>query len=330
MLRAIAAFAIAFLLSLYTTPLMRQAALQWGIVDKPNSGLKTHSEPVPYLGGLAVFLAYLITLAVTFDFSYAVLGILLSGTLMLLLGLVDDLGVLSPYEKLAGQGLAVVALIKAGVFVKLAFLPTPIALLLSVLWLLTVTNALNIIDIMDGLASGVAAIAALLLAAVAVHNGEPMVAAMGSALCGSLLGFLRYNRKPARIYLGDSGSLFIGLTLSAVAMNGHFTINNWVGMLVPVMILGVPLLDLAFVFVVRWSKGLSPFRGSPDHLALRLRRLGWSVEQVVNLAYGIGAALGLAALAVMEARSAVMALWIVIGFSGAIVASAVFIWSREP
>ena len=123
MLRALAAFAVAFVLSLYTTPLMRKAALQFGILDKPNRGLKDHSEAVPYLGGLAVFLAFLIALVMTFEFSHAVLGILLSGTLMLLLGLVDDLGVLSPFEKLCGQLLAVIALIKAGLFVKLTFLP---------------------------------------------------------------------------------------------------------------------------------------------------------------------------------------------------------------
>ena len=162
----------------------------------------------------------------TFEFGPPVLGILLSGTLMLLLGLIDDLGVLTPFQKLSGQLIAVIALIKAGLFVKLVFLPAPVALALSVLWLLTITNALNIIDIMDGLASGVAAIAALFLAGIAIHNGEPMVAMMASALSGSLFGFLRYNFQPAHIYLGDSGSLFIGLTLGSLAMNGHYTTHN--------------------------------------------------------------------------------------------------------
>jgi UDP-GlcNAc:undecaprenyl-phosphate/decaprenyl-phosphate GlcNAc-1-phosphate transferase len=330
MLRAVAAFAIALLLSFYTTPLMRRAALQFGIVDRPNAALKTHSEAVPYLGGLAVFLAYLIALAVTFEFSYAVLGILLSGTLMLLLGLIDDLGVLSPFEKLAGQLLAVVALIKAGLFIKLLFLPTPVALLLSVLWLLAVTNAVNIIDIMDGLASGVAALAALFLAGIALHNGEPMIGVMAASLSGSLLGFLRYNFRPAQIYLGDSGSLFIGLTLSALAMNGHYTTNNPVGMFVPVLVLGVPLLDLGFVFVVRLSKGRSPFRGSPDHLALRLKRLGWTIVEVVGTAYGVGAALGLVAFAVMSAGDVLQASLLVVATSGALLASTAFLWSRSP
>jgi UDP-GlcNAc:undecaprenyl-phosphate GlcNAc-1-phosphate transferase len=330
MLRAAAAFAIALFLSFYTTPLMRRAALQFGIVDRPNGALKTHSEPVPYLGGLAVFLAYLIALAVTFEFSYAVLGILLSGTLMLLLGLIDDLGVLSPFEKLAGQLLAVIALIKAGLFIKLLFLPTPVALLLSVLWLLAITNAVNIIDIMDGLASGVAALAALFLAAIALHNGEPMIAVMAASLSGSLLGFLRFNFRPARIYLGDSGSLFVGLTLSALAMNGHYTMNNPVGMFVPPLILGVPLLDLGFVFVVRLSKGLSPFRGSPDHLALRLKRLGWTIVEIVGTAYGVGAALGVVAFGVMTTGDELQASLLVSVTSGALLASTVLLWRRSP
>jgi UDP-GlcNAc:undecaprenyl-phosphate/decaprenyl-phosphate GlcNAc-1-phosphate transferase len=329
-IRAAAAFAVALLLSLYTTPLMRQAALQFGILDRPNSALKSHADAVPYLGGLAVFLAYLIALTVTFEFSYAVLGILLSGTLMLLLGLIDDLGVLSPFEKLSGQLLAVLALVKAGLFIKLEFLSISVALPLSVLWLLTVTNALNIIDIMDGLASGAAAVAALFLAGIAIHNGEPMIAAMAAALSGSLFGFLRFNFRPAQIYLGDSGSLFIGLTLSALAMNGHYTTKNPVGMLVPAMILGVPLLDLGFVFLIRIGKGLSPFRGSPDHLALRLRRLGWSVPRIVMTSYGLGAALGVAAFAMMETTSSSVALSIAAGCSGCVAAAAAIVWSKDP
>ncbi|MGH7820774.1 MAG: MraY family glycosyltransferase, partial [Candidatus Binatia bacterium] len=326
--RAAAAFVVALLLSLYTTPLMRKAAFQFGILDRPNGSLKTQTEAVPYLGGLAVFLAYLIALAVTFDFGHPVLGILLAGTLMLLLGLIDDLGVLSPFEKLSGQLVAVIALMKAGIFIKLLFLPWPVALVLTVLWLLTVTNALNILDIMDGLASGVAAIAALILAAVATRNDEPMIAVMAAALSGALFGFLRYNFRPARIYLGDSGSLFIGLTLSSLAMNGHYTTHNPVGMVVPVMILGVPLLDLGFVFLVRLKRGLSPFHGSPDHLPLRLRRLGWSVERIAGAAYATGGVLGLAAFGVMETASSVLAAAIVVSSSAALAAAAFLVWSR--
>ncbi|HSD10934.1 MAG TPA: MraY family glycosyltransferase [Candidatus Binatia bacterium] len=315
MIAALAAFVVSALVALYTTPLMRRAAIEFGIVDEPDGLLKTHTEPVPYLGGLAVFLAFLITLAVVFEFSHAVLGILLSGTLMLLVGLIDDLGVLSPLEKLAGQSIAVAVLIKAGLFIKLVFIPPLAAFALSVLWLLTVTNAFNIMDVMDGLASGVAVIAAVFLAGIAVRNGEPMVAVMAASLAGSLAGFLRYNSSPARIYLGDSGSLFVGLTLSALAMNGGYTTKNSLGMLTPVIILGVPLFDLAFVALVRLEKGLSPFRGSPDHFALRLKRTGRSVTHTVSTVYLAGLLLGLSGIAVMEAPDERSAALIVAGIA---------------
>jgi UDP-GlcNAc:undecaprenyl-phosphate/decaprenyl-phosphate GlcNAc-1-phosphate transferase len=326
--RASVAFLVALFLSLYTTPIMRRAAVQFGILDRPHGELKSQSEAVPYLGGLAVFLAYLFALGITFEFGHSVLGILLSGTLMLLLGLIDDLGVLSPWEKLAGETVAIVVLLKAGLYIKLGFLPAPVAWTLSVLWLLTVTNAFNVIDVMDGLASGVGAVAALFLAAIAIHNDEPMVAVMAASLAGGLCGFLRYNSAPAQIYLGDSGSLFIGLTLSALAMNGHYTTRNSVAMLTPVIILGVPLLDLLFVSAVRLRKGMSPFRGSPDHIALRLKGAGLSVPRVVGTVYASGIGLGVSAYAVMEASSDGAASVLVVGLSAALLVVASLLWRR--
>jgi UDP-GlcNAc:undecaprenyl-phosphate GlcNAc-1-phosphate transferase len=310
---AIISFVLAASLALYTTPLMRHAALQFGILDRPHGPLKSQREPVPYLGGLAVFSAYLVTLSIMFEFSHAVLGILLAGTLMLLVGLIDDLGVLSPWAKLASQFIAVIALIKAGVFIKLVFVPPLAALALSALWFLAVTNAFNIIDIMDGLASGVAAIAAVFFALVAIAHGEAMVAVMAAALAGSLVGFLRYNSAPARIYLGDSGSLFIGLTLAALATNGGYTRSNLVGVLTPVIFLGVPLFDLAFVSILRLEQGLSPLRGSPDHFALRLRRAGYGVRRTVLVTYAATLVLGAVGLATMNAPSDQAAMGIVMG-----------------
>lgn len=324
MIAAIVSFVLSALLTLYTTPLMRRAALQFGILDRPRGALKTHSEPVPYLGGLAVFSAFLVTLGVTFEFDHAVLGILLAGTLMLLVGLIDDLGVLSPGVKLASQLIAVVVLLKAGVYIKLVFLPPVVALAVSAVWLLAVTNAFNIIDIMDGLAAGVAAIAALFFAVVAIVHDESMVAVMSAALAGSLAGFLRYNSAPAQIYLGDSGSLFIGLTLAALAMNGGYTRSNLVGTLTPVIFLGVPLFDLALVSVLRLERGLSPLRGSPDHFALRLKRAGLGVRGAVGLSYAAATVLGAAGLAIMTADSDRQASLILLSlFAGAIAAALV-------
>lgn len=317
MLSSFLAFLLGAGLALYITPVIRTAALKFSIVDRPDGALKTHREPVPYLGGLAVFLSFLTTLGPLLEFSHEVLGILLASTLMLLVGLIDDLGALSPAEKLSGQLIAVAVLLKAGIFIKVLFLPGWVALPLSVLWLLTVTNAVNIIDIMDGLAPGVVAIATAFLAAAAIWSAETTVAIMSAALAGSLTGFLRFNFAPARIYLGDAGSLAIGLALGALAMNGAYTERNVTAAVTPVVILAVPLFDLGLVVVIRVLQGKSPFRGSPDHFALRLRRRGLSVPRTVVTTYGAGICAGLLGLGLMslerESHAAALVLLILFG-----------------
>lgn len=281
-------FLLSFSLAIYVTPIMREAALRFGIVDKPDGELKKHEKPVPYLGGLAVYLSFLISLALVFDFNPQVLALLLAGTIVIILGLIDDFGFLTPGIKLAGQLIAVWVLIKGGIYIKLEFLPTtfgvPIAAyLLSVLWLVGLTNAFNIIDVMDGLAASVGAAASLVLFGVALMNDRPTIVALTIALAGALGGFLRYNRAPAQIYLGDTGSMFIGLMLGSLAMIGSYTEHNTVALLAPVMILGVPIFDTFLVMVIRKLKGRPIMWGSPDHYALRLRKKGWAVNTIVGV-----------------------------------------------
>jgi len=291
------AFFTAGILSLYFTPIMRRGAIQFGIVDNPDGKLKNHREPVPYMGGIAIYLAFLLALAFTFHFNKEALGLLLAGTIVLLLGLIDDLGVLKPWVKLAGQLVAVLVLVKSGIMIKLTFVPTYISIPLTFLWLVGMTNAFNIIDIMDGLSAGVAFIACLAFFGVALVNGRVTIAIMAIALAGSVLGFLRYNYSPARIYMGDAGSMFLGLIIGALAMIGSYTQHNVLGFLAPVMILGIPIFDTAFVMLVRWKKGLPVFRGSPDHFAIRLGRCGLGTKSVVRITYG--AAMCLAALGIL-------------------------------
>src|SRR5437870_6454741 len=159
-----AAFILSFFFALCWTPLMRKAALQLDIVDRPDGKLKAHTATVPYLGGIAVYTAFLFTVGILSDFGQETLGLLLSGSIALMVGLIDDFGVLTPYQKLLGQTLAALVLVKSGIYIKLVVLPPWVAIPLTVLWILAVTNALNIIDILDGLASGVAAIAAIAIA----------------------------------------------------------------------------------------------------------------------------------------------------------------------
>ncbi|MDX1389346.1 MAG: MraY family glycosyltransferase [Acidobacteriota bacterium] len=292
-------FVLAGGLSIWLTPRMREAALRFGIVDRPDGRLKLHREPIPYLGGLAIYLSFLVAVAMTFRFGEEVLGLLLAGSIVVIVGLIDDLGELGPTTKLVGQMIAVLVLIKSGIYIQLAFLPPVVTIPLSVLWLVAVTNAFNLIDVMDGLSAGTGAVAALALFAVAEWNSDVTAAVLLVALAGSCLGFVRYNFEPARIYMGDTGSLFLGLMLGALAMNNAYTERNSISALAPALILGVPLFDMVFVMYVRWRRGLPVMLGSPDHVALRLRKWRLSVQQTVGLSYAVTASLGAAAVGMM-------------------------------
>jgi UDP-GlcNAc:undecaprenyl-phosphate GlcNAc-1-phosphate transferase len=295
MIRYLAAFILSLIFSLYWTPLMRKAALQLGIVDRPDGLLKKHQDAVPYFGGIAIFMAFLLTVGVFTDFGQETLGLLLSGSIALMVGLIDDFGAMNPLQKLLGQTLAALVLIKSGIYIKLQFLPIWVAIPLTVFWVLAVTNALNIIDILDGLAAGVSAIAALSIAIANVMSGRYAVAFLSFVLAGAILGFLRHNFHPAKIYLGDAGSLFIGFMLAALSMNAGYTRANLLAVTSPILILGIPLFDLTLVMWIRWRNGMPIMKGSPDHFALRLRRL-LSVRETAITAYIIGALLSGVAL----------------------------------
>jgi UDP-GlcNAc:undecaprenyl-phosphate GlcNAc-1-phosphate transferase len=282
------AFVLALLLGLYFTPLAREAALRFGIVDRPDGHLKQQGSPVPYLGGLAVFLAYLVALGMVLAFDTLLLGLLLAGTLTLLVGLIDDFGVLTPAAKLAGQAVAVFVLLRSGAVIELVEVPPALRWPLAALWLFGVCNAFNLLDIMDGLAAGVGAIAALAFGVVAVSTGEMPEAAASFALAGALVGFLVFNVQPARIYLGDAGSLAIGLTLGALALAIRWSERSAAGFLAPLAILAVPLADTAYVSVLRARAGRPFWHGSPDHFPLRLqRRLRGGVRRTVAVVLGL-------------------------------------------
>jgi UDP-GlcNAc:undecaprenyl-phosphate GlcNAc-1-phosphate transferase len=293
---AAVAFLTALLVSLWATPVVADAARRFGIVDKPDGVLKKHKESVPYLGGLAVYGAFLVALAVSLEFDKDVLGLLLAGSIVLILGLIDDLGALGPWTKLGGQAIAVAVLMKSGVYVKLVFLPPWLQLLVTGLWLLAITNAFNLIDIMDGLSAGVGLVASVLLFVFAFGAGRSDTATLLAALGGALAGFLRSNFEPAKIYMGDTGSLFLGLMLGALAMNNSYTAHNHVAALAPAVILGVPMFDMLFVMYIRWRRGMPVMRGSPDHFALRMRKWRFTTRQTVLASYGATALLGILAL----------------------------------
>ena len=324
MIRLVLGFLLAYLLARVATPIARQAAASFGVVDRPDGRLKKQPQPVPYLGGLAVFASFLLALGLTFEFGYQLLALLLASTIVATIGLIDDFGVLTPGPKVLGQLVAVFVLLKSGVMVKVALMPVWVQVVVTVLWLVGLSNAMNLVDIMDGLASGLGVIAATFLLVVAVLNENWVVAAFTVALIGALLGFLRFNFHPASIYLGDCGSLFIGLTLGALAMVMDYTRHNPLGFLAPVFILGLPLIDTVYVSVLRLKAGRRIYHGSPDHFPLRLRRrLGGSTVRTVLLSYAAAIVLGGVGLSFLFLSPATT---VAVGAATAVVTVAVLAW----
>jgi UDP-GlcNAc:undecaprenyl-phosphate/decaprenyl-phosphate GlcNAc-1-phosphate transferase len=291
-------FIVALALSLYFTPMIRRGAISYGVVDAPDGKLKQHAEPVAYLGGIAIYISFLFALAFTYEFNEDVVALLLGSSIVVMLGLFDDLKVLTPPVKLAGQIVAALVLIKAGIMIKLDFIPSALNLVLTVFWLVGITNAINLIDVSDGLAAGVASIAGLFLFVIMVWNNQIIFATMSLALVGATLGFLAYNRPPAKIYMGDAGSMLLGFLLGAIAMKGRYTVEHPLAAVAPIVILGVPIFDTLFVMGARLARGLPLMHGSPDHFAVRLRNYGVRPGIIALIAYISGAVLGGSALAI--------------------------------
>ena len=284
------------LLSLGGTPLAIRAALATGFVDKPSTALKTHASATPYLGGMAVFVPFLTVAALIFELDAGFLGVLLAATLAAMLGLMDDFGAMRAGVKMVGQLVIILVLLRAGVRIDLEFLPLSLNLALTAFWLLAIKNALNFLDIMDGLAATVSLIATAFFLGVAILQGDAQMAAVAAALLGALAGYLRYSLPKARIFLGDSGSLFLGVLLGSLALDLDYSgVSAW-AVATPLLILAVPCFEIAFTVGYRLLSGKKPWLGSPDHVALRLRRLGLSVRQVLLVAGGgglIGGGLGI-------------------------------------
>jgi UDP-GlcNAc:undecaprenyl-phosphate/decaprenyl-phosphate GlcNAc-1-phosphate transferase len=294
-----AALIVSMLLSLYLTPLFRDSARRFGIVDRPDGALKTQEKAVPYFGGLAVYLAMLLPGAIFVQFSDTVMGLLLASSIIILLGLVDDICGLSPRIKLLGQVIAVFLLIKSGIRIRIEQFPPILNIALTFLWMIVMTNGFNLIDVMDGLSGGVACVSAAAMGLVFLSNGNRIGFVLCAALLGSLLGFLRFNRPPAQIYLGDTGSLFLGFFLGGLAIRGDYTDYNPLGWLTPLALFSVPLFEIAFVSWLRMRRGVSIMTGSRDHFGLRLRRWRLTTGQTVLAscaAAAVSSGIGLAAM----------------------------------
>ncbi|WP_334109890.1 MraY family glycosyltransferase [Thermodesulfitimonas autotrophica] len=290
-----------------TVPVAVRVAQRIGAIDEPG-GRKIHSRPIPRLGGLAVYLGFLagfLLLALIEGLPSRYLGLLVGGTLIFLLGVVDDVRGLSPRLKLAGQILAALAVLPFGIGIAFVTHPLHKGLLLhlgfwgaplTVFWIVAVTNAVNLVDGLDGLAAGIGAIGALTLASVAALAGDKIAVLPALVLAASLLAFLPFNFHPARIFLGDCGAMFIGFILSCGAIIGVAKTATAVTLITPAVILGIPLLDTLFAILRRYKNGRHIFRPDREHLHHRLLAIGLSHRGAVLVVYTVSAILGLSAI----------------------------------
>ena len=297
-------FASALLFAYGGTPLARWVAPRLGVIDQPNAR-KVHTRPIPRLGGAAIYLSFVIALLLFGDRSYVsqAVGILLGATLVSFHGFWDDRSPLHPLIKLGGQILAVFILAVSGT--RVSFLPHPLLnLLVTAFWVIGITNAMNFLDNMDGLAGGVGTIAAGFFLLMAAMNGQYLVGGLSAALLGACLGFLIYNFNPASIFMGDGGSMFLGFILAAVGIKLRFpgspTVVTW---MVPVLVLGLAIFDTTLVVISRLRRGLNPMTTpGKDHISHRLVALGFSQREAVMALYLVGGALGVLALFITQAN----------------------------
>ncbi|EFO80418.1 glycosyl transferase family 4 [Oscillochloris trichoides DG-6] len=297
---------VALTFSVVTTPLARRTALRTGVVAIPRVR-DLHLAPVPLLGGTAIYGGFVVALLLFGDQRHIreLVAILLGATLISLFGLVDDRWGLRASIKLLGQLLAGGILILGGTQIWL-FEQAWLNWAITLFWVVGITNALNLLDNMDGLSGGVATIAAAFFLLLAAMN-EPrqvLVGAMAAALMGGCIGFLRYNLNPATIFMGDTGSLFIGFILAALGIKLRFLANTpVVTWMVPLAVLGLPILDTSLVFVSRLRRGRNPFTTpGKDHLSHRFVALGMSKREAVLTCYLIAGACGLVGIYLTQAR----------------------------
>ena len=302
-------FVVATGLSVAVTPLLIRTAVRHGIFDHP-SGHKSHVQPTPYLGGLAIVLGFVVAVvgaaalrvvAGSSTGGLVELATILGVALVLaLVGLLDDLRGLPVVVRFGTQLVAALVLWWAGIGVDL--FPLQVAgvrvldLAITIVWVVGITNAMNLLDNMDGLSAGIAVIASLWFGLIGALNGQILVASLSFALGGAALGFLGQNRPPARIYMGDAGSLFLGIMLASIGVKLEFTTDAVIASLIPILVLTVPVMDTTLVVIARLKHGLSPFTGGRDHISHRLVKVGIPVPGAVLLIIGAGIAHGWMAL----------------------------------
>ena len=305
--RIMAALVTALLISFIATPVVKSLAHKMGAIDVPKDNRRMHKHPIPRMGGLAIFLGFLLSALLFIPMSEPMRGMLLGGIIIVILGILDDIYALPALPKLIVQIVAALVAVMHGNVIQVISNPNLIsdnpywslgmwAVPVSVIWIVAITNAVNLIDGLDGLAVGVATISSLTMLVIAMLVSENVVALTMAALAGGCIGFMPYNFNPAKIFMGDTGSTFLGFILATVSIQGLFKFYTIISFAVPFLMLGLPLFDTCFAILRRLSKGQNPMSPDRSHVHHRLIDMGFNQKQAVAILYVISAILGLSAV----------------------------------
>ena len=296
------------------TPLVKWLAGKVGAMDIPKDKRRMHDKPIPRMGGLGIFLGFMISFLVFGEINTELRGILIGAVVIVVLGIVDDIKTLHALPKFLVQIIAAVIVVVHGCRIEQVLgweMPVWLSYTATVIWIVMITNAVNFIDGLDGLAAGVSAISAgsmLVVALMLVPEGNATVSAMVlAAILGGCIGFIPYNFNPASIFMGDTGSTFLGFMLASVSVFGLFKTYAMISFAVPFLVLGLPLFDICFAVIRRLAKGQSPMHADRGHVHHRLIDMGFSQKQAVAISYLITVVLGLCAV-VMTDKGEIQAL----------------------
>ena len=302
-----AALLAAMLISFISTPVVKSLAYKFGAIDVPRDNRRMHNHPIPRMGGLAIFFGFILSVLVFLPLTSELRGMLLGACIIVVLGILDDIYALPAMPKFLVQIVAaLVAVLHGNVISVLSnpniFSESPywdlgiLSVPASVLWVVAITNAVNLIDGLDGLACGVSTISSMTMLVIALCVAEPNVAILMAALAGACIGFLPYNLNPAKIFMGDTGSTFLGFVMAVASIEGLFKLYNIISFAVPFLMLGLPIFDTCSAILRRVSHGQSPMAPDRSHVHHKLIDMGFSQKQAVAVLYVISAILGLSAV----------------------------------
>lgn len=302
LINGVCAVILALLLSFTTTPAVRAFAYVIGAIDVPRDNRRMHTKPIPRIGGLSIFIAFVVSTLIFCKVDQNLIAIYTGGLLIVLVGIIDDVKAINAWAKFAAQILAALIAVMCGVklefinffgqYINFGVLSIPI----TVLWIVGLTNAINLIDGLDGLACGVSAICSISLFFVTLIKGDFHSATITAVLAAACIGFLPFNSNPAKIFMGDTGALFLGYTFAVLSVEGVFKMHTVLSFMIPIVIFALPLFDTINAFTRRILAHRSPFSPDKNHLHHKLIEQGFSQKQSVSIIYAICAILGLSAV----------------------------------